>query len=119
MLSAMLGARCPHCREGKMFPNSLMSYRRLGEVNEQCSVCNTSFNPEVYFYFGAMYVSYAFSVALMITTLVALNVLLEKPELWMYLTMIAVLNIGLLPLMHRYSKVLYLYMLSDVKYRGY
>lgn len=115
----MLGARCPRCREGKMFSVSLMSFRKLGEVNESCETCGASFHPEVYFYFGAMYVSYAFSVALMIATMVALNVLLEKPELWMYLTMIGVLNVSLLPLMHRHSKVFYFYMLSNLKYRGY
>jgi hypothetical protein len=66
-----------------------------------------------------MYISYAFSVALVITSLTAINDLIAEPKLWMYLTMVGVLNIILLPLMLRYSKVLYLYGLSKLKYRGY
>ena len=65
-----------------------------------------------------MYISYAFSVALVITALTAINVLVEVPELWMYLTTVVLLNIVLLPVMLRYSKVLYLYGLGKLKYKG-
>lgn len=71
------------------------------------------------FFYGAMYISYAFSVALVITSLTAINVLVANPELWMYLTTTVVLNIILLPAMLRYSKVLYLYWLGKLKYRGF
>jgi hypothetical protein len=46
-------------------------------------------------------------------------VLIEKPELWMYLSIIFSGNIILLPTMLRYSKVLYLYLASKLKYRGF
>jgi uncharacterized protein (DUF983 family) len=94
-----------------------MSYKKLSQVNPVCEVCKANLNPEPDFYYGAMYISYGFSVAIVITTLVALNVLLVKPELWMYLVMVLVLNSILLPLMLRYSKVLYLYLVGKLKYR--
>jgi hypothetical protein len=75
--------------------------------------------PEPDFFYGAMYISYAFSVAWIITVLTAINVLVEKPELWMYLSIIFSGNIILLPTMLRYSKVLYLYLASKLKYRGF
>jgi hypothetical protein len=75
--------------------------------------------PEPGFYDGAMYISYAFSVALMITSLVAINVLVEDPKLWMYLTLVVVLTIFLMPAMLRYSKTLYQYGMGKLKYRGY
>ena len=75
--------------------------------------------PEPDFYYGAMYINYAFSVALVITSLVAINVLVSEPELWMYLTTTLILNLILLPAMLRYSKVLYLYGLGRLKYRGF
>lgn len=115
----MLKARCPQCHQGDLFSVPKASFRKLTEINPRCEVCQASLIPEPDFYYGAMYVSYAFSVALVISTMVALNVLLDKPELWMYLVMVGVLNIGLLPLMLRYSKVLYLYGMSKLKYRGY
>jgi uncharacterized protein (DUF983 family) len=114
---AILGAKCPQCREGSLFSVPLISFKKLSQINSTCKVCQANLNPEPDFYYGAMYISYAFSVALVITALVALNVLLVKPKLWMYLTMVLVLNIVLLPLMLRYSKVLYLYLVGKLKYR--
>lgn len=118
-VQAVLGGKCPQCRKGHLFPVALMSYSSLSLVNKKCEVCDANFQPEPDFYYGAMYISYAFSVALVITALVAINVLIEEPELWMYLTTVVVLNILLLPLMLRYSKTLYLYGLGKLKYRGY
>jgi uncharacterized protein (DUF983 family) len=114
---AILKAKCPQCREGNLFAVSLMSYKKLSQVNPVCKVCKANLNPEPDFYYGAMYISYGFSVAIVITAFVALNVLLVKPELWMYLVMVLVLNVTLLPLMLRYSKVLYLYLVGKLKYR--
>jgi uncharacterized protein (DUF983 family) len=116
---AIAGARCPKCREGKLFPVSIMSFRKLNAVNKTCSVCEANFVPEPDFFYGAMYISYAFSVAWIITVLTAINVLVEEPELWMYLSIIFSGNIILLPVMLRYSKVLYLYLASKLKYRGF
>lgn len=117
--SAIAGAKCPKCREGKLFSVSLLSFRKLSDVNKTCAVCGANFIPEPDFYYGAMYISYAFSVALVITSLTAINVLVEVPELWMYLTTMVVLNIVLLPVLLRYSKVLYLYGLGKLKFRGF
>lgn len=119
MGQAIVSAKCPQCREGKLFSVSILSYKKLSDVNKTCSVCGANFQPEPDFYYGAMYISYAFSVALVITSLTAINVLIEVPKLWMYLTTVVVLNIVLLPVMLRYSKVLYLYGLSKLKYRGF
>ncbi len=116
--SAILGAKCPRCREGNLFSVPLMSFRKLSDIKKSCDFCQANLIPEPDFYYGAMYISYAFSVALVVTALVALNVLLEKPELWMYLVSVLVANLLLLPLMLRYSKVLYLYMVGKLYYRG-
>ncbi len=116
---SIAAAKCPQCREGNLYSVSLLSYRKLSDVNKSCAVCGANFHPEPDFYYGAMYISYAFSVALVITSLIAINVLVAVPKLWMYLSTVVVLNILLLPAMLRYSKVLYLYGLSKLKYRGY
>lgn len=86
-------------------------------MNKSCDVCQASFQPEPRFYDGAMFISYAFSVALVITVFVGLNLFLEKPALWMYLSAIVVINLLLLPMMLRYSKVLYLYAVGKLKYQ--
>ena len=119
LVSSIVQAKCPKCREGNMFPVSPFSYRKLAEIHARCEVCDANLVPEPGFYDGAMYISYAFSVALMITSLVAINILVAKPELWMYLGSVAGLTAVLLPAMLRYSKTLYQYGVGKLKYRGY
>ncbi len=118
-LSSILGAKCPQCREGKLFSVSVVSFKKLSDVNKKCSICEANFQSEPDFFYGAMYISYAFSVALVITVLTAINVLFAKPELWMYLTTMVIGNIVLMPLMLRYSKVIYLNLMGKLKYRGF
>ena len=114
---AIAQAKCPHCREGNLFPVSQFSYRKLSATNKHCEVCGSNLIPEPGFYDGAMYISYAFSVALVITSLVSVTVLVGDPKLWMYLSTVDVLNAILLPAMLRYSKTLYQYAAGKLKYR--
>jgi uncharacterized protein (DUF983 family) len=119
LAAAIAQAKCPKCRQGNMFPVSPFSYRKLSVMHSRCQVCDANLIPEPGFYDGAMYISYAFSVALMVTSLVAINVLVAEPKLWMYLTTVVVLTIFLMPAMLRYSKTLYLYWVGKLKYRGF
>ena len=118
LAAAIAQAKCPKCRQGNMFPVSPFSYRKLTVMHSRCQVCDANLIPEPGFYDGAMYISYAFSVALMVTSLVAINVLVAEPKLWMYLTTVVVLTIFFFFFMLRYSKNLYLCWVGNVKYRG-
>ncbi|WP_234364270.1 DUF983 domain-containing protein [Lunatibacter salilacus] len=115
-MEAVIKAKCPRCRKGNLFPVFIMSYRRLSDINQVCPKCKETLVPEPDFYYGAMYISYAFSVALVVTVMVALNVLFERPALSTYLVSVVVANLLLLPLMLRYSKVLYLYAMGRISY---
>jgi len=58
-----------------MFVNpKTYSLAKLGEVQKECPRCKTNLTPETGFYFGAAYASYALTVALWISILVALIV---------------------------------------------
>ncbi|TDQ19232.1 uncharacterized protein DUF983 [Algoriphagus boseongensis] len=116
---AIATCSCPKCRNGKLFPVSAFSFNRLTAVNKHCEVCGANLIPEPGFYDGAMYISYAFSVALVITSMVSVTVLVKEPKLWMYIGTVVVLNIFLLPAMLRYSKTLYQYAAGKLKYRGF
>lgn len=114
--SAMLNAKCPRCREGNVFPAKLYSFRKLTEVNQRCPKCNAVLTPEPDFFYGAMYISYAFSVALVIGVMVLLYNFFDDPDMWIYILTVFVINILFMPVMLRYSKVLYLYGLGRLKY---
>lgn len=114
--AAMLQGKCPKCREGNIFPNSIFSYRKLTVVNERCPNCNAVLISEPDFFYGAMYISYAFSVALVINVMIILNWFFDDPEVLTYILTVLVANVILLPVMLRYSKIIYLYGLGKLKY---
>lgn len=114
--ATMILAKCPRCRKGQIFPTSIFSYRKLSDVHDCCPHCNAVLNPEPDFYYGAMYISYAFSVALVVNVLVVLNYLFDDPDVWVYVSTVLVANVLLVPIMLRYSKVLYLHLVGKLKY---
>ncbi len=114
--AAMLQGNCPRCREGSIFPTSMLSYRKLTEVHNRCPNCNAVLNPEPDFFYGAMYISYAFSVALVVNVLIILNYFFDDPDLWVYVVTVLIANLVLIPGMQRYSKVLYLYGVGKLSY---
>ncbi|MCX8021040.1 MAG: DUF983 domain-containing protein [Chitinophagaceae bacterium] len=76
-LSAILGCRCPRCREGKLFKNPLsVRVKKNMEMHEKCPVCGQPTEIEVGFYYGTGYVSYALSVALTVASFVAWYVII-------------------------------------------
>jgi uncharacterized protein (DUF983 family) len=115
-LQAIVEAKCPRCRQGDIFEYSNWHLTRFTATHELCPVCKLRYEVEPGFFIGAMYISYAMSVALAFTSGVAVYVLGDDPALWVYLVIVTGLVTLLLPLMFRYSRVLFLYMFSGVKY---
>lgn len=76
-LWSVLNNRCPRCRKGRIF-KSQQPYKFKTNVNmhENCPVCGQPTEIEVGFYYGTGYVSYALSVAFLVTTFVAWKVLI-------------------------------------------
>ena len=68
-LLAMMTMRCPACGEGRLFKhNSLYHPKKVGEMYDECPICQQDFKIEPGFYFGAAYISYGINVALFIST---------------------------------------------------
>ncbi|MCW5911884.1 MAG: DUF983 domain-containing protein [Cyclobacteriaceae bacterium] len=107
-LSSIWHARCPRCRKGNIFKHRLVQFTRFAAMNSECPVCKASFNPEPGFYFGAMFVSYAFTVAIMVAVWLALYVLADPAD-WIYGIGLVVGAVVFSPLSFRLSRVLWLY----------
>ncbi len=70
-VSKVLDGTCPKCGETKVFKVKGNPFLfRMPVMNERCSKCNYSFHREPGFYFGAMYTSYALTVAEMVAVFV-------------------------------------------------
>ena len=76
-LTASFQCKCPRCREGDLFKNPLrFTVKGNLEMHAACTVCGQPTEIEVGFYYGTGYVSYALTVALTVSTLVAWWVLI-------------------------------------------
>lgn len=114
--SALLACKCPRCREGDMFQTPLFTKYYARDMNSSCSVCNQSFEPEPGYYFGAMYVSYGFSVALTVAVIAVLYNLFNDPDMWVYGLTLVVANVLVLPIMFRYSRAIFLHVFGGIRF---
>jgi hypothetical protein len=125
-LIATLTFKCPHCGKSSLFENpALYTFENIGKVKDNCEVCGTSFKPEAGFYFGAAYVSWALTVALWVSVLVALKTfdawgLIEFGFLthpWTFLGAGFGLSLLLFPYMFRLSRSIWAHMFIKKKAR--
>lgn len=115
--SAIIEAKCPKCRQGDLFPHSPFSMTKFDKMNSHCPKCNFRFEVEPGFFIGAMYVSYAIVIGVMVTVGAVLYLLFDNPPNWVYLISFPTAIILLLPFIFRYSRVLYLYAVGGVTYK--
>ena len=115
-LLSLLGQRCPRCHRGPLFLHSAFSPSKFMEMPAKCPVCGQVYEPEPGFYWGAMYISFAFSTAIMLVTGFVVYHLLHDPAVWVYVTSVAVVTVLLAPLSLRYSRTLMLYLFGGTGY---
>lgn len=115
-LYSALTVKCPRCREGNLFPKGTLYSTKFADMHQNCQCCGQPFEPEVGFYYGAMYVSFAFNVAIFIICLVALYQFVEEVTMTMMMGVIAVSVVGFLPIIFRLSRVLWISIF--VRYEG-
>jgi Protein of unknown function (DUF983) len=99
-----------------MFSKPLLSFR-FAEMNPICQHCGISLMPEPGFYFGALYVSYAFTIALLISTWAVLYFFFNPPD-WVYGMALVASCVLTIPFSFRYSRVLFLYWFGGISYQG-
>lgn len=116
MASALLKGKCPRCRTGNMFVYPASNLKHFNKMHAACPHCDVRLQPEPGFYQGAMYVSYAFTVALMVAVGLLLYVLFDDPDDWVYITVVLVATILFVPLNYRYARIVYLYSFGGIKY---
>lgn len=78
-------------------------------MNKACPNCLVQLEPEPGFYIGAMYVSYAFTVAILVAVTLFLYAVVRPVSDWTYILSIIGTTICFIPLNFRYSRVVFLY----------
>ncbi|HTH82913.1 MAG TPA: DUF983 domain-containing protein [Mucilaginibacter sp.] len=110
-LSAATHAKCPKCRRGDMFANNMYSLSSQ-KMNTQCPHCGFTFEIEPGYFYVAMFVSYAFNIAEMVSMAVAIYVLTGSHNPWLYVGALLGVSVLLSPFNFRYSRVVLLYWLT-------
>ncbi len=116
---AIVACKCPQCRKSDMFKYPAYNLLKATSMHADCPECGLHYEIEPGFFWGAMYISYAFSVAISVAVGLADFVLLNDPDLWVYIFTIIPASILLSPLSMRYSRVLMLYAFGGVHFRGH
>ncbi len=107
-----LNGKCPRCRTGDMFEGPLLSLSSK-KMKRVCPCCDLKFEKEPGYFYVAMYVSYVFVVAQLVTACVGTYILtknLESP--WLYLTVAVSVTVLLAPFNYRYSRIVLLYWMT-------
>jgi uncharacterized protein (DUF983 family) len=94
-----LRQRCPRCGEGKV-------YRGFVSMHPVCPACGLRFEREPGYFTGAMYASYALGIVL--TLPVWIPLLVTGAPVWLIAGATALELLVLLPLLFRYSRVLWM-----------
>ena len=113
---AILHAKCPQCRKGDMFKYKWWQLSKFVKFYQNCTECNLRFDREPGFFHGAMYISYAMSVAMVTNAWFILYFVFDDPVFEVYIAVIVILNLVLLPIFFRYSRVVYIYAFGAVEY---
>ena len=82
---------------------------------EHCSVCGAGFVPEPGFYFGSMFITYAFNVMLVIVIGLLMYYFTNLSET-VELIVIALAAVAVTPFSFRWSRILWLYWFGGLHY---
>lgn len=106
-LYSIINFKCPFCHEGQFFLEHPYNLRRAGDLLERCPSCQRKYSIEPGFYFGAMYVSYAITVAVAVSIWVAILVLAPEMALHWQVALIGVVLVLGGPFFYALSKIIW------------
>ena len=110
---AFIHAKCPRCHHGAMFLNkNPYNLRDMSKMYPECPACGLSYFPETGFYWGAMYMSYGFTILSSILNVILIGLIFgfEIYPLIIGNTLILILGF---PLFFRYARVIWLHLNSS------
>jgi len=105
-------ALCPRCRTGQMFHGRMLQ-RGGNRMHKNCPNCNLRYEREPGYFYVSMFVSYAFSVAELVTACLAIYILTGIDDnFWLYMAIVAIVIVLTAPFNYRYSRVVLMHWLT-------
>lgn len=103
--------KCPKCHEGKFWHNNnpyLNFFKKNSITNSNCDKCNFFYEIEPGFWFGAMYVSYAIAVSLVLVIGILLYNLIDNINTSTLVLTLSILIIISSPINHFFSRLIWI-----------
>ena len=105
---SIIHGRCPRCHKGRVFKSrNPYNLGRLFAMHEHCPHCGLRYEIEPSFFYGSMYVSYGYSVALFVATYIIMNWIYE-PGIWDIVIALGAVVLLMAPIILRISRVTWL-----------
>lgn len=103
-LYSILRLKCPRCHGSGLFINrSPFPLKELSKMPEHCKVCDLKFEREPSFFYGSMYISYAYGVAVFVAVFVLVDLLLGY-GIWTTVGTLALVQLLASPWIFRLSR---------------
>ena len=117
-LYSIFNNKCPRCHEGEFFVHkSTYNLNKFTQMHDNCDQCGLSYKQEPGYYYGAMYVSYAINVAIMVSVWVAYLVLASDLfSIWYMVLASMVIGLILAPLTFRLARLTWINFF--IRYKG-
>jgi uncharacterized protein (DUF983 family) len=106
--NSILTGACPKCQKESMYADrKWFALTDILKMNESCSHCKLKYQIEPSFFFGAMYVSYALNVMLIVATFIIAYLGFQAGITTIFVSVILVL-ILFFPIIIRLSRNIYI-----------
>jgi uncharacterized protein (DUF983 family) len=111
---SIIHAKCPVCQEGDVFESKqIYNLKEFDKMHENCTICNHKYEIENGFWYGAMYVSYALTVAFSVATFILTYLFYPSASVWVYIGMIVLSLLVLAPITFRLSRLIWMNFFSS------
>lgn len=114
-LIALINGKCPQCRKGDVFSSKVTNLKKFKDMHQNCPNCDVKFESEPGFFWGAMYFSYAYSVASFIIIGFFFFTFSEDVNLTYYILCVVTFTIITSPISFRMSRILMMYIAAPYR----
>lgn len=116
-IEAAIKMKCPRCQEGDIFlTKNPFVFGKMTEMHTYCPKCHLKYEKEVGFFYGSMFISYAFNIALFVTAVIGYYLYFEPLVDWrIYISSYLIVTVILFPVFYRLSRSLWLQFFNDYK----
>ena len=109
MFYSIFKGKCPVCHEGDVYTsNQIYNIKEFDKMHENCSVCGHKYEIENGFFYGAMYVSYAMTVAFSVAAFILTYLFYPNAAYYHYIISIVLAVFLLAPITYRGSRVIWM-----------